>query len=289
LVLDLDLSGYFDNIRHHILFEKVARRVQDDRVMALLKKICKAAGRKGVPQGGVVSPLLSNIYLHEVDVMMERAREVTHAGGYDHLTYVRYADDMVVLIDTHPRWDKGRWLLRVVRQRLNEELAKLEVKVNEEKTHEVNVGGGGSFSFLGYDFRWVKNRRGTKYMVLQTPRGTKMNAIREKVRRTLWQTHYRPLVDVIAKLNAQLRGFVNYFQWGNSTRAFQQLREYVERRIRRLLQRRHGRPGYGWKRWSTGFIYEVLGLFNGYRVVSLRPGKRSHLVLPHNPWCVEAD
>ena len=73
-VIDVDLSSYFDNIRHHLLLEKVARRVSDGDVLALLKKILKANGKKGVPQGGVISPLLSNVYLNEVDRMLERAQ-----------------------------------------------------------------------------------------------------------------------------------------------------------------------------------------------------------------------
>ena len=81
-VIDIDLSAYFDNVRHHILLDKVAERVDDAQVMRLLKLILKAAGKKGVPQGGVISPLLSNIYLNEVDKMLERAKEVTRNGRY---------------------------------------------------------------------------------------------------------------------------------------------------------------------------------------------------------------
>ena len=95
-VVDVDLSGYFDNIRHHLLLEKVGRRVQDDEVMHLLKLILKANGKKGVPQGGVISPLLSNLYLNAVDEMMERAREVTRRKGYENMDFVRSADDMVI-------------------------------------------------------------------------------------------------------------------------------------------------------------------------------------------------
>jgi len=92
-VIDLDLKGYFDNVRHHILLGKVARRVQDRDVMRLLKRILKASGSKGVPQGGVISPLLSNLYLDEVDRMLERAREVTRESRWTYVEYARYADD----------------------------------------------------------------------------------------------------------------------------------------------------------------------------------------------------
>jgi RNA-directed DNA polymerase len=85
-IIDIDLRAYFDNVQHHLLLEKVARRVHDDEVMHLLKTMLKATGAKGVPQGGVISPLLSNLYLTEVDRMLERAMETTRNGKY---TYVQ--------------------------------------------------------------------------------------------------------------------------------------------------------------------------------------------------------
>lgn len=110
-VVDVDLSGYFDNIRHHILLEKVAPRVQDDDVMHRLKLILKANGKKGVPPGGIISPLLSNLYLNGVDEMLEKAREVSRRNGYDNLDVIRSADDMVILVHGHPHED---WLLAAV-------------------------------------------------------------------------------------------------------------------------------------------------------------------------------
>ena len=92
-VIDLDLRSYFDTVRHHIVLEKVARRIRDDEIMALLRAMLKASGRRGVPQGGVISPLLSNLYLNEVDRMLEKARKVTHRGRWTAVEYVRFADD----------------------------------------------------------------------------------------------------------------------------------------------------------------------------------------------------
>jgi RNA-directed DNA polymerase len=130
-VIDLDLRSYFDTVRHHIVLEKVARRVNDDDVMHLLKMILKASGKLGVPQGGVISPLLSNLYLTEVDKMLERAKEVTRTGRWTAVEYARFADDLVILVDSHPR---HRWLRKAVEKRLREELAKLQVEVNDEKS-----------------------------------------------------------------------------------------------------------------------------------------------------------
>ena len=110
-VIDIDLRSYFDNVRHDRLLAKVARRVDDPDVMHLLKIMLKASGRCGVPQGGVISPLLSNLYLTEVDRMLERAKEVTRSGKYTYIEYARFADDLVILIDAYPRHD---WLMGAV-------------------------------------------------------------------------------------------------------------------------------------------------------------------------------
>ena len=98
-------------MQHALLLKKVGRRVQDTAVMHLLKMILKATGKKGVPQGGVVSPLLSNVYLTEVDRMLEKAITTTRRGKYTHVQYAHFADDLVILIDSHPRQD---WLVKAV-------------------------------------------------------------------------------------------------------------------------------------------------------------------------------
>src|SRR6195256_5412973 len=133
-IIDLDLRAYFDNVQHSLLLEKVARRVQDTAVMRLLKMILKSTGAKGVPQGGGVSPMLSNLYLTEVDRMLEKAIATTRRGKYLNVQYARFADDLVVLIDSHPRHE---WLIGAVEKRLREELAKLRVEINEEKSRKL--------------------------------------------------------------------------------------------------------------------------------------------------------
>ena len=156
-VIDLDLRAYFDNVQHLQLLEKVARRVQDVSVMRLLKMILKSTGTKGVPQGGVISPMLSNLYLTEVDRMLEKASAITRRGKYPNVQYARFADDLVVLIDSHPRHD---WLIGAVEKRLREELAKLRVEINEEKSRKVDLLQGERFGFLGFEYRRVRSRNG---------------------------------------------------------------------------------------------------------------------------------
>ena len=107
--------------------------------------------------GGVISPLLSNLYLNEVDRMLERAKEVTREGLYTHLEYARFADDLVILVDGYSKWAV---LAQRADRRLLEELAKLDVKLNEEKTKRLDLTKGASFGFLGFDFRRVRTLRG---------------------------------------------------------------------------------------------------------------------------------
>ena len=129
-VIDLDLKSYFDNVRHHLLLEKVARRVSDRQVLHLLKRMLKANGKRGVPQGGVVSPLLSNVYLNSVDEMLERAKDKTREGRFTRVEYARYADDLVILVDFHPRHDR---LFRLLNQRVREELTTLAAESDEAR------------------------------------------------------------------------------------------------------------------------------------------------------------
>jgi RNA-directed DNA polymerase len=156
-VIDVDLAAYFDTIRHDLLVQKVARRVQDAEILHLLKMMLKASGKRGVPQGGVISPLLSNIYLTEVDARLERAKAITRDGTTTYVEYARYADDLVILVNG--QWRNG-WLLRAVGRRLREEFAKLDLRVNEAKSRIVDLTQGEAFGFLGFTFLRLRSPRG---------------------------------------------------------------------------------------------------------------------------------
>ena len=261
-IIDLDLRAYFDSVQHYLLLEKVARRIQDAKVMRLLSLILKSTGKKGVPQGGVISPVLSNLYLNEVDRMLEKARATTRRGKYTHVQYARFADDMVILIDSHPRND---WLMRAVDKRLREELAKLRVEINEEKSRIIDLAKGGSFAFLGFEYRLVLGRN-RKWRPQFVPKLKKRTALFAKLREIFRQHVSQPVGKVIEMINPILRGWVNYFRIGHSGRCFSKIRDWVEKKIRRHLMRARLRKGQGWKRWSSEWIYRVLGLYNDYRL-----------------------
>jgi RNA-directed DNA polymerase len=259
-VIDLDAKAYFDNVRHHILLKKLAARIADRDVLHLLKLILKAAGARGVPQGGVISPLLSNLYLNDVDRMLEKAKAVTRDGQWTRVEYARFADDLVVLVDRHPRNDR---LLGQVIRRLREELAKLEVVVNEEKSRTADLVNGENFGFLGFDIRYVRK---PKPLVMKTPKLKKRTQLLDSLKEVFRSLQSQPVQRVIAKINPMLRGWVNYFAYGNAARCFSYVQDWVEKKVRRHLARNSKRPGFGWQRWSTQWLYTHLGLFRGYRV-----------------------
>ena len=261
-VIDIDLRSYFDNVRHDCLLGKVAQRVDDADVMHLLKIMLKANGQRGVPQGGVISPLLSNLYLNEVDRMLERAKEATRSGKYTYIEYARFADDLVILIDAYPRHD---WLMKAVEKRLREELAKLQVEINEEKSRIVDLGRGERFGFLGFDFRRIRSRRGA-WRAHYTPQLKKRTALLRKLKDVFRRYQSQPASRVVQLINPVLRGWVNYFAVGHSSECFSMIQDWVEKKIRRHMGRAQNRKGFGWKRWSRQWLYESLQLFDSYRV-----------------------
>ena len=211
-VYDADLSAYFDTIPHNKLYKVLKMRITDPRMLKLIDKFLKVpiqeedglkGGKKnkmGVPQGGVLSPLLANIYMNLIDRAVNKPNGIFKMTG---VKIVRYADDFVLM---------SKELKEEALGKLKELLTRMELTLNEDKTRKINAEEE-SFNFLGFTIRYDNDLRGGKYRywnVIPSKRNT--NKLKEKIRRILHSSlHYSPerLVDA---LNDLLRGWLNYFE-----------------------------------------------------------------------------
>ena len=194
--------------------------------------------------------------------MLERAREVTRNGKYTYIEYARFADDFVILIDAYKRHD---WLIGAVDKRLREESGKLQVEINDEKSRMVDLERGESFGFLGFDFRYLRSLRGAM-RPHYTPELKKRAALMRELKEVFRRHRSQPIERVINLINPVLRGWVNYFAVGHYSECFSFVKDWVEKKVRRLLAHARKQKGFGWKRWSRPWLYDTLKLFSGYRV-----------------------
>jgi hypothetical protein len=167
---------------------------------------------------------------------------------------------------------RNGWAQRAL-QRLQEQLAPLGVELNQEKTRVVDMLKGEAFGFLRFDLRRVRKRKGNGYFLQMTPKKKARKAIKAKVRDIIQHSGSTPMPQVVKQINASLVGWVNYFRVGNASRAFSEVRDYVEMKVRTLLTRRKRRrkTSAGWRRWSNEYLYGVLGLYWDWKVQPL-PG-----------------
>jgi len=254
IVIDADISGYFDSIRQSLLMELVERRVNDPRVLQLLWKWLKAGvmddGRYftaddiGTPQGSVISPLLANCYLHAFDKMFQ----VSGIRG----TLVRYADDFVILLRGN-----GKRVLEWVTGKL----ARLGLTLHPDKTRIVHAKEG--FDFLGVHFRLRPvrmSRSRLKASCRLWPSNRSMTRIKQRIREVIGRQYSLSLEEVIGLLNPVIRGWNNYHTRIRPERKrFLSLNQFVRERLRIFLKRKHSDPTRGTRRVSYE-VFERLGL-----------------------------
>lgn len=268
MVIDIDLKDFFGTVRHHILLQKVAERIDDNEIMHLIKIILKSVGRIGIAQGSPLSPLLSNIYLNETDKMLERAKAYTYKKDkFFHVEYARFADDLVALVDGHQSWYQ---LPSQVMKRLEQEFEKIGVEMNREKTKVVDLRKGETFSFLGFQFYRKRTRKG-KFAPHFHPTATSQKKLMNTLSQEFKRMKSWPIRIVIETINPIIRGWVNYFRVGHSSSSFGYIKDWVERKVRRNLARACKRKGVGWERWSKELLYDTLELFDDYQVKYAEP------------------
>jgi RNA-directed DNA polymerase len=275
-VIDADLSKYFDMIPHDKLLKTVAERIVDKQLLSLLRQWLKVRiikedngkktdvgggkkARKGTPQGGVISPLLANIYLNILDRIWDR-----YPLAEKHKArLVRYADDIVILCagDTTQAYTV-----------LQSILVKLELKLNEEKT-QIRDCRKERFGFLGFSIGVVKAKQSGKLFPLVEPSDKAMQSIKQKIKfYTRRDMNPVPIESIIAMLNQTARGWSNYFHYGHGHRKMKKIKYYLEESLRLHLRYRHklNNRGASYTRFR-GAIFTTIWVCTKCQL--LQPGK----------------
>ena len=261
-IVEVDIRHFFDTIEHERLIDFVAEEVADGRVLELIRRFLKAKVSEdytlidvicGTPQGGVISPLLANIYLNHLDRKWEEEGIEKKIGA----SLIRYADDFII-VSRHSE----KWLLSRVRGILERELL---LRINEDKSKVVDVEKE-AVRFLGFEIRLVKSRRSGRKFALMYPSKKAMTGLYERIRAIANPRMPVAIEVVVARLNRLLRGWVNYFRIGHASKWFNKVRYYVEKKVRRYIRSVRNKTGYGWKGISGEYLYKDLGLYNDYRV-----------------------
>lgn len=298
-VLEGDIEACFDTIDHAALMGRVRRRVEDRRVLALVKAFCKAGiltelGERqetmtGTPQGGILSPLLANIALSVLDdyfvaqwqatMKDHNARYRRRQKGLANWRLIRYADDWVAMV-AGTRADTEQ-----LRQEIAAVLAPMGLRLSAHKTKVVHLGDG--FDFLGYHIQW-RHKRGTSQCHVYTyPSRNALASIKAKVRALTNQKAHPDLKALLTRINPVVRGWCHYFKFGSSSATFGYLNHYMWWRAARWLRKRHGRLPWNQLRRKVltdeyRIVADGIELFNPANVATVHKRWRGYNI--PTPW-----
>jgi group II intron reverse transcriptase/maturase len=257
-VIETDIEDCFGSIPHRELLDMLAKRIVDSGILWLVKLFLKAGvmednnihtDDKGTPQGGVISPLLANVYLNNIDKGWKPINKAAQL--------IRYADDMIIM--TRHKADGYKIKLERI-------LGQLKLRPKAEKTRIVNAEEE-PFDFLGFTFTRSRSVTSGKMSGYYFPSSKAMKAIRRRIRQVV--NHRRPdkVEDIIKELTPVLRGWVNYFRMANSSKKFGTIKFYAAQRIRKFMRKKKHKAGYGFRQYTDDYLYRVLGLYNDYHVL----------------------
>ena len=261
-VIDADISKYFDTIPHDKLMQLVAKRIVDKQILKLIKMWLKTpiveeredgkkeykGNEKGTPQGGVISPLLANVYLNVLDTLWVDKKVQDRLGA----RLVRYADDSVILCRGNTdRILKGVKLV----------LENLGLTLNEEKTRVVDAHQE-SFNFLGFSIGIKRGKKTGKMYPHTEPSKKAMKHIRSEIKQLTTERFSATLTEsVIRRVNEVARGWVGYFRFGNCTKTMSSFKRYLVYRMRIYLRRKHHYRSFGYKAYPDRYYFDSLGLY----------------------------
>lgn len=257
-VLETDIEDCFGSIPHRELLEMIAKRIVDGKILWLIKLFLKAGvmekddvwtDDKGTPQGGIISPLLANIYLDNIDKCW---RSISSTARL-----IRYADDLVIMT---------RYKAEGYKIKLESILREMKLQLKAEKTRIVDACCQ-SFDFLGFTFTRAKSWKSKRMSTYYYPSHKAENAIRRRIRQIV--DYRRPVKaeQVVKELGPVLRGWVNYFRVANSSKKFGKVKFYVAQKMRKFMSRHSQRAGYAYRQYSDSYLYQEMRLHNDYRVL----------------------
>lgn len=260
-ILDIDLRSYFDTIPHGKLLEIIRRRISDGYILKLIKAWLRSKGREittrqqGAPQGSPISPLLSNVYLNELD--KEWTEKMTSRNGWN-AQAVRYADDLVILSDKP---------VQKVYAILKQYLQHLGLTINEEKSRIVTAEQG--FKFLGYAYKRGYSSKYQKTVTHLYPAPEAIKRVIKKITQVTYQSRlHEPIERIVKELNATLLGWTEYYRHTASARRFRKIQGHANRRLRKFIMKKRSSRKKGYKELPDEKLHQIHHLVNvgAYRV-----------------------